>query len=91
MASVCTTDPEFQSALSACTDTLQRLADYELDASLERRLRDLGDRKEFLNSQEHEELLALVAFAQKRTVEKLEARVALQRLRTAIPGLVADE
>ena len=35
-------------------------------------------------------VLALVAFAHHRTIEKLEARVALDRLQTALPGVLSD-
>jgi hypothetical protein len=46
--------------------------------------------KEFLTSAEHEELLALVDFVHKRTIEKLEAQTALARLRTVIPSVLPD-
>ena len=90
MTMVSTTDPQFQSAIQACAEALHRVADYDLDPSLQRRIHELGERKEFLSSAEHEELLALVDFVHKRTIEKLEAQVALSRLRTAIPGIVPD-
>jgi hypothetical protein len=90
MTTVSTEDPQFQSAIQACAVALQRLADYELDPSLHRWLRELGERKEFLSPAEHEELLALVGFAHQRTLEKLEARAALERLRTALPGVLSD-
>jgi hypothetical protein len=67
--------------------TLRRLAGYELDPRLEERLQDLEERKEFLKPGEHQELMALVAFAQQRTREKLEAAVALQRLQEVFPEL----
>jgi hypothetical protein len=66
------------------------MADYELKPSLHRRMHELGERKEYLTQAEYDELLALVDFAQKRTIEKLEAQVALARLRAALPGLVSD-
>jgi len=66
------------------------MADYELDPPLQRRIHELGERKEFLTSAEHEELLAFVDFVHKRTIEKLEAQTALARLRTAIPGVLPD-
>lgn len=53
-------------------------------------MRALGERKEFLSPAEHEELLALGDFAHQRTIEKLEARVALDRLCTALPGGLFD-
>jgi hypothetical protein len=66
------------------------LADCELDPSLHRRMHVLGGRKEFLSPAEHVELLALVAFAHQRTIEKLEAQAALAHLRTALLGVLPD-
>ena len=90
MTTVSIEDPQFQSAIQACAVALQRVANYEIDPPLHRRMRELGERKEFLTSAEHEELLALVDFAHKRTIEKLEAQVALDRLRTALPGMLSN-
>ena len=90
MTTVSTEDPQFQLAIQACAVALRRMADYELDPSLHRRMRALGERKEFLSQVEHEELLALVDFTHKRTIERLEARVALDCLRTALPGVLPD-
>jgi hypothetical protein len=90
MPAVSTEDPQFQSAIQACAVALRRLAQFELDVSLQQRLHDLGARKEFLTPAEHEELLALVAFTHQRTIEKLEAQVALDRLRTALPEMMPD-
>ena len=90
MATVSTEDPQFQLAIQACALALRRMADYELDPPLHRRMQELGERKEFLNQGEQEELLALVDFAHKRTIEKLEAQAALDRLRTALPGVLSD-
>lgn len=90
MTTVSTEDPQFQSAIQACALVLRRMVDYELDPSLHRRLRELGERKEFLSPAEHEELLALVDFAHQRTKEKLEAKAALEHLRTALPGVLSD-
>jgi predicted house-cleaning noncanonical NTP pyrophosphatase (MazG superfamily) len=90
MTTVSTADPQFQLAIQACAVALHRMADYELDPSLQRRVHELGERKEFLSSTEHEELLALIDFVHKRTIEKLEAQTALARLRTAIPGVLPD-
>ncbi|MHB1422666.1 MAG: hypothetical protein ACYC3I_05615 [Gemmataceae bacterium] len=63
------------------------MADYRLDPALDRRLLDLGERKEWLSQSEQDELLALVAFTQQRTLEKLEAEAALQDLQTACAEL----
>jgi hypothetical protein len=89
MAASSNPDPQFRDALDACVIALPHLAAYELNPVLERRMLDLGERKEFLSPAEHEELLALVDFAQKRSVEKLEATLALERLSNAMPGLVS--
>jgi hypothetical protein len=90
MATVSTEDPQFQRAIQACVVALRRMAGYEIDPSLDRRMQELGERKEFLSQEERLELLALVDFAHKRTIEKLEAQAALDRLRTALPGLLTD-
>jgi hypothetical protein len=71
--------------MQACPVALRRLAPWALDASLHHRLHDCGARQAFLTPAEYEERLALVACAQQRTSERLEARVALDRLRTALP------
>jgi hypothetical protein len=90
MMTVSTDDPQFVSAIQACAVALRRLVAYELAPSLHNRPHTLGERKECLNQEEHEALLALVDFAQQRTLEKLEAQVALDRLRTALPGVLPD-
>lgn len=72
-----------RSTLQTCERALRRVADYRLDPALDQRLRDLGERKEWLSAEEHEELLALVAFSQQRTLEKLEAEAALRDLQNA--------
>jgi hypothetical protein len=53
-----------KAALRTCERALRRVADYRLDPALDQRLRDLGERKEWLSRAEHDELLALVAFTQ---------------------------
>jgi hypothetical protein len=68
--------------LQSCERALRRVADYRLDPALDQRLRDLGERNEWLSPAEHEELFAQVTFTQRRTVEKLEAEAALQDLQT---------
>jgi hypothetical protein len=81
-------DPKFLRAIQSCVQTLRRLAEYELPAALNQRLQQLGEQKEFLDPAAHQDLLALVAFSQQRTLEKLEAQVALKRLREVFPELV---
>ena len=49
-----------------------------------------GARMEFLSQAEPEELLALVDFAHRRTIERLEAQGPLARLCTALPGLLSE-
>ena len=66
---------------------LRRLAGYSLDPALDRRILLLGERKADLTLAEHDELLAWVAFTQQRSIEKLEAKVALQRLYNVCPEL----
>jgi hypothetical protein len=80
-------DARMRDALETCVGALNKLATYRLEPSLQRRLDDLGARKEFLNTTEHDELLALVDFTQHRTIEALEARLALTRLHDAFPGM----
>jgi hypothetical protein len=72
-----------RSVLQTCERALRRVAEYRLDPALDQRLRDLGERKEWLSAAEHEELLAFVAFTQQRSLEKLEAEAALRDLQTA--------
>ncbi len=79
---------ELKTALSPTVAALRRLAEYELEPSIDRRIQRLGEQKEFLGKEEHAELMALVTFAERRTIEKLEAEVALKRLRELIPDLV---
>jgi hypothetical protein len=86
MAAISTEDSGFQLAIQACAVALRRMADYELDPSLNRRLHELGERKEILSREEHEELLAVVDFVHQRTIERLEAQQALDRLRAALPA-----
>jgi hypothetical protein len=85
MASVPTADSLLSSAFEACASALSKIADYELEPFLQKRLQDLEDRTEFLSQSEHDELLALVDFTRKRSIESLEARLALKRLREALP------
>jgi hypothetical protein len=81
-------DPRLATALDLCIRSLRVLAQYELDEPLQRRLSDLGERKEFLDSAEHEELVSLVSFTEKRTEEKLQAQLALRRLQEFLPDMV---
>ncbi len=88
VTSISISDPKLHTALRSCWRALRRLADYQLDPSLDQRLQELGERKEFLSAEEHAELMALINFTQKRSIEKLEAEVALERLREFFPDVV---
>jgi hypothetical protein len=85
MASVPMADSPLHSAFEACASALGKIADYELEPSLQNRLQELEDRAEFLSQAEHDELMALVDFTRKRSIESLEARLALRRLRDVFP------
>lgn len=80
-------EPAWQAALNSSVAALRRIAAYSLPPELDRRVLDLGERKDFLTPNERAELLAWVAFTQQRSVEKLEAEVALRRLAVACPDL----
>lgn len=90
MSSATLEAPDQAKALHACRRALRRIAEYELDPSIDQHMLDLGERKENLDDAEHAELMALVAFTQRRTIEKLEAEVALQRLESAYPELATS-
>lgn len=79
-----------ESVLRDCVEALQRVAVYRLAPSLDRRLLWLSENKERLSEAEREELLAMVEFADERTVEKLQAKVVLKRLAEIWPDLVAN-
>jgi hypothetical protein len=89
MSAISTQDPQLQAAVHNCVRALRRLADYTLPPDLDRHIRDLGERKESLSSAEHEELLALVEFTQQRTLDKLQAELALRQLQPFFPEEVS--
>jgi delta 1-pyrroline-5-carboxylate dehydrogenase len=91
MATTSVENDRLQQALQACVIPLRQLARYQLEPPLVQRLEAMGERKEFLSPEEHAELIALVQFAQRRQVEKLQAEVALERLRAACPDLVESQ
>jgi hypothetical protein len=76
--------------LRECVDALRRIAAYRLPLALDRRLLWLSENKDRLTDAEKEELLALVDFADERTVDKVQARAALQRLTGLWPDLAAE-
>jgi hypothetical protein len=79
--------PAWQDAAAASANALRRVAAYTLPPALDRRLLDLGERKDALTPGERDELLAWVAFTQERSAEKLAAELALRRLTAVFPGL----
>lgn len=88
MSTAASVDPEFLDAVDSCVTALKHVAEFELAPSLNQRLLELGEEKEFLDAKGHDELTALMEFASRRNIEKLEARVALDRLRRFFPDRV---
>jgi hypothetical protein len=87
MSTLASSDPTSRVALRTCLEALRMIAEYQLDPALDQRMLSLGERKESLNAEEHAELMALVRFTQQRTIEKLRAELALQRLLGSFPDL----
>jgi hypothetical protein len=87
MSAPAPTEPAWKAALASSAAALRRVASYSLPPELDRRVLELGERKETLTPDERAELLAWVAFTQQRSAEKLEAEVALRRLATVYPEL----
>ena len=82
--------PQIRPLLEGAVAALQRVADSELDPDVVERMHQLGERKEFLDPVEKQEYARLVNFWMKRVIEKADATVALQRIRDAVPDLVAS-
>ena len=81
------TEPRRQDALKTSVTMLRRTAGYVLPPELDRRILDLTERKETLTPEEKAELLAWVSFTQQRSLDKLSAELALDRLNGAFPEL----
>lgn len=79
------TGTDLEPALRTARQALRCFAEYQLEPALDERMRNLGERKEFLTPEEHAELMALVEFAERRTQEKLEAELALRQLDAVSP------
>ena len=86
MVSPAVAEPDWRSALETSVSALKRVAGYTLDPALDRRVLDLGERKESLTPAEHAELLAWVAFTQQLSLDKLKAELALRRLAAVYPN-----
>lgn len=82
-----TMETERRTALESSTAALRRLAGYALPPELDRRMLDLGERKDALTGAETAELEAWVKFSQERSIEKFEAQLALKRLELQFPEL----
>lgn len=78
---------ELRAALKHALSVLKRTARYKMEPFLARRMHELGERKEFLDPSEHRELMRLVAFWRKRTLDVWEARLALREFNRLIPGM----
>jgi hypothetical protein len=71
--------------LRECVVALRRMSTYHLPVALDQRLLWLSENKETLTEPERAELLALVDFAQDRTVDKLQARALLRKFEAIWP------
>jgi hypothetical protein len=61
------------------------MIDYRMPPALDRQMLELGERKEFISPEEHEQLMALVEFSEERSAQNLEAELALKQLQTLFP------
>lgn len=86
MAPTSLADSRVQAALRHGIHALTRVANYSFPAALDRRLQELGENKENLDAADREELLALVTFTEERSLEKLQAQLALRELQPLLPG-----
>ncbi len=87
MSATAPNEPAWREALASSVAALRKAAGYTLPPELDRRVLELGERKESLTADERAELLAWVAFTQQRSIDKLEAEVALKRIAAALPEL----
>lgn len=87
MTSTATAEPDRRAALASSAAALRRVAGYALPPALDRRLLELGERKDALTPDERAELLAWVDFTQQRSADRLAAEVALRWLAEAYPDL----
>lgn len=78
-------------AVAECAAALRKFAGYRLEESLEQRMSQLMRNKDRLNAGQRLELQGLVDFWMKRTIDMLEARVALKSLAEAFPDVVAGQ
>jgi hypothetical protein len=91
MATVSAPEPRIEAALRASYEALREVAAFTLDPSLDQRMLELGEGKEFLDEGEHRALLALADFTQRRTAEKLRAQLALRQIEALYPEWAAGQ
>ena len=78
-----------ETLLRDCVGALRRVAQYRLPSTFDQRLLWLSEHKEILSPAERQELESLVEFAEERTVEKLQAQAALERVASTWPQILA--
>lgn len=76
---------DVRDAVVASALALKRAASYSLPKVLDRRILELGERKESLTAEERAELEEWVEFTQQRSIDRLDAQSALRRLASAFP------
>lgn len=76
--------------LRDCVDTLSRVARYCLPQALDDRLLWLSENKERLDEAQRDELFALVELADQCSLNKVQARAALEQLVRIHPELASD-
>lgn len=89
MATLSALDPQVEAALKSAYEALHEIAAYRLDPKIDDLMLELGERKEFLDEEQHNHLLALVDLTQRLTLEKLCAELASKRIRAVCPDLAA--
>jgi hypothetical protein len=77
-----------EAVLRECVAALRKVAGYRLPPALDERLLWLSEHKSDLSQAERGELAALVELAEERSVDKLQAQAALQRIGAGWPQLV---
>lgn len=87
MSTGATIEPSRDKAINTSASALRRMAGYVLPPELDRRIPDLGERKDELSEAERAELLAWVEFTQQRSIEKAEAQLALREVASAFPNV----
>jgi hypothetical protein len=88
--SAATLDPARNDAINSSAVALRRIAGYVLPPELDRRILELGERKDTLTPDERDELHAWVKFTQQRSIDMFEAQLALRRLTSVFPELASQ-